>query len=148
MDQATHKTFVYHQASTSASETVMSKVFFERAAHTEGVEIKSYKADNGAFKTKQFMQYVAHCEQGIKFSGVGAYQQNGIAESHIRTICNMAKSMLLNAIYKWPYHVTLDIWLFAVNMAADIQNNTFRRDNNGLTPNKAFSGVKDTDTKG
>ena len=55
VDQATHKTFVYHQAIASASKTVMSKVFFEWAAHTEGMEIKSYKADNGAFKTKQFM---------------------------------------------------------------------------------------------
>ena len=100
VDQATHKTFVYHQASTSASETVMSKVYFERAAHTEGVEIKSYKANNGACKTKQFMQHVAHCEQGIKFSGVRDHQKIGIAKRHICTIYNMARSMLINAIYK------------------------------------------------
>ena len=60
----------------------------------------------------------------------------------------MARSMLLNSIYKWPDHVTLDLWPFAVSMAADTYNNTPRRDNNGLTPNEAFSGVKDTDTKG
>ena len=70
----------------------MSKVFFERAAHTEGVNIKSYKVNKGAFKTKQFIQHVANYEQCIKFSGVGAHQQNEIADHCICAICDMAKS--------------------------------------------------------
>ena len=41
----------------------------------------------------------------------------------------------------------LDLWPFSVSMAADIYNITPRRDNNGLTPNEAFSSVKDTTQK-
>ena len=145
VDHATHKTYVEHQISTSATETLEAKSNFEKLAADFNVQIKSYRADNGPFKSDLIRTYSQLKNQTITYSGVGVHRQNGVAERHIRTISEKAQSMLLHAIIRWPDIITFDLWPFAVSMAVDIHNNTPHKDNNYHTPNEAFANM-DIDT--
>jgi hypothetical protein len=40
------------------------------------------------------------------------------------TICDRARTMLLHAMEHWLEAISMDLWLFALKMAADIRNAT------------------------
>lgn len=110
------------QQSMSASDTIRSKLVLEREAADVNVKIKTIHTDNGVFNSKEFR---AHCQllhQKLKFSGVGAHHQNGIAENAIRTICNMARANMLHAMLRWPEKSLLDLWPFAMSYAIWVHN--------------------------
>ena len=52
VDDSSSFIFVQNQVSLRASETVRGKHEFERLAHTCGVDIKSYRGNNGVFKVR------------------------------------------------------------------------------------------------
>jgi hypothetical protein len=85
-DHATGYIQCYHQVSLRVTDTVISKRAFERAAKSCGMKIQCYHGDNGIFKSSEFLDALTKLEQQLKFSGVGAHHQNGIAERLIRTI--------------------------------------------------------------
>ena len=68
------------QTSLDGAQTLDAKLAFETLADSCGVEIKSYRADNGRFAEKSFRDSVKACNQTIGFCGVGAHHQNGIIE--------------------------------------------------------------------
>ena len=51
-----------------------------------GITVQSYQSDNGIFTAPAFMHEIEKGLQNIKFSGMGAHHQNGIAEQGIQTI--------------------------------------------------------------
>ena len=53
---------------------------FELEASRAGMRIKSYRADNHPFASKEFKQDLELMGQTISYSGVGAHHQNGVAE--------------------------------------------------------------------
>ena len=55
-----------------------------------GVTVQAYQADNGIFDTRAFVNNIESGLQNIKFSGVGAHHQNGIAEHAIQSILSKA----------------------------------------------------------
>jgi hypothetical protein len=80
IDQATSFGYVYRQQSSSAEETLESKVAFKQFASAHGVSIKAYHADYGIFKAKA---WVAACEvkvQTLTFAAVEAHHTSGKAE--------------------------------------------------------------------
>ena len=54
-DNATSFGYVWLQTSLSATKTLQGKEAFEREAQDAGIEIKEYRADNGIFKSKQWV---------------------------------------------------------------------------------------------
>ena len=72
VDHATGFVFVRHQTSTSAQETIRSKMLLEREARDVGVSIKKYHSDNGVFSSKEFRSHCEELNQKLSFSGVGA----------------------------------------------------------------------------
>ena len=80
MDIATGKMTVKHQVSFGAEETIMSKQAFERECLTAGVAIQAYVSDNRIYTSSEFMKELNQKGQSLKNSGVGAHNQNGIAE--------------------------------------------------------------------
>jgi hypothetical protein len=74
--------------STGGAEAVLGKQKFEQLAHTFGVKIKSYQADNGIMSKREFMANAELNQQPVTLSGVNQRGQNGIAERHIRTVCD------------------------------------------------------------
>ena len=82
-DNATGCIDVRHQVSLGSSETVKSKLGFERDACDSGVVISSCHTDNEIFTSKDFMEVDLCQHQKVRFSGVGAAHQNGVAEQAI-----------------------------------------------------------------
>ena len=72
--------------------------------------IHNYRGDNGVYKAAKFVKDLNNRGQTIKYSGVGAHHQNGVAERAIRTISESARVMLLHAAIHWPEETMLDLW--------------------------------------
>ena len=49
------------------------------------VQVENYHADNDIFSAKAFKQILLDMDQHIRFSDVGAYHQNRVAESVVTT---------------------------------------------------------------
>ena len=94
VDAASGFVAVDTQVSLGAAETLRSKAKFEREAHRSGINILSYRADNGIYRSKEFMDDCKLKNQPIDFSGVGAHHHNGVAERAIRTITTCARAMI------------------------------------------------------
>ena len=141
VDSISKKIWVEFQTSTEAKQTLKGKKHIEKDAAKYNVKIKSFRTDNGVFRSKEFKDNLQKCEQEISFCGVGMHSQNGVAERHIRTIVEKARAMLLHASSHWQDELDTELWTFAVNYAIHIWNNTPREDLDNLTPEERFSGV-------
>ena len=53
-DSASKYVDMEHQIGFTASETVVSKLSFERRASHVGIDIKEYRTDNGVYTSKAF----------------------------------------------------------------------------------------------
>ena len=105
--------------------------------------IRSYRGDNGVYKTKAFRDACASLNQVINFSGVGAHHHNGIAECGIRTVSTCARTMIIHAMLHWQEETTLDLWGFAIDYAVFLWNR-MPRVKSGLSPIELFYSTKST----
>ena len=80
VDSISKKIWVEFQTSTDAEQTLNGKRKLERNAAQFDVQIKSYRTDNGVFRSDAFQTDINKCNQDITFCGVGIHSQNGIAE--------------------------------------------------------------------
>jgi len=78
--------------------------------------------DNGTFGAKEFVDAIIARGQQVKYCGVGAHHQNGVAERSIRTVSNMARVMMLHASIRWPETADATLWPMAVDYAAHVYN--------------------------
>ena len=77
----------------------------------------------------------------MTYSGVGAHEQNGVAERGIPTEVNSARILVLHQDLLWLEHFDMGLWPFALSRAAylwDILPNRI----NGLTPAEIYTGTK------
>ena len=81
----------------------------EREAFKSGINIKSFRADNGVFKSAEFRLELKENEQHITFYGIGARHQNSIAERYIRTMVEKSRTALLNAHARWPEMIGMEL---------------------------------------
>ena len=140
IDHASSMVFIQHQVSLRTGETLQAKQKFEQLAREHGVAIKSYHVDNSPFGNADFVRSIEDHGQAIKFSGVGAHHQNGVAERTIKTISSWARTMLLHATFHWPEQNHLTLWPYAFEHAAFLWNNLPSR-TSGLAPIELFTGV-------
>ena len=92
---------IEHQLRFSSSKTIRATLNFEQLALDNSVLIQSYLANNGIFKSIEFVSHIRQHFERIKYCGVNAHHKNGIAERNILTISNMAHSILLHTSCKW-----------------------------------------------
>lgn len=133
-----------HQVSLRATETVVSKRAFERAANSCGVKVQKYHGDNGVFKSKEFTDSLTknpEPEQEFKFSGVGAHHQNGVAERNICTVTEKARTMMQHAYMHWPDKFQVQLWPFALDYACWLHNHT-QSNSHGWSPLELFCGTQ------
>ena len=90
VDNYSSFSFVYMMRSLNSSEKMAAKHAFKRLAHSHGVKILNYRADNGRFADDVFVKDCEAQHQGLTFCGVGAHHQNGIAERRIQTLTGAA----------------------------------------------------------
>ena len=100
------------------NETLLAKASFERHANEGGVNIESYRADNGRFADSGCQQAVKDCNQKITYCAVGAHHQNGIVERRIKELTLISRALLLHAKRHWPDYVTTMMWPFALKEAS------------------------------
>ena len=124
-----------------ASDTLLSKQGFERSAKSCGVKIQTNHGDNGVFKSKEFLESLTNCNQELKFSGVGAHHQNGVAERAIRTVTEKARSMMQHAFLHWPDEFQVQLWPFALEYACCLHNHTPSH-THGWAPLELFCGTQ------
>ena len=124
VDQATKFGFVYLQKSATAEETLQSKRAFESVAHQHGVTIRAYHADNGIFRANQWVNDCRRQHQNLTFAAVGAHHQNGYAERRIRSLQELARTMLIHASQQWPAAITNHLWPYSLRMASMMINET------------------------
>ena len=118
VDHASGYISVQHQVSLSAADTIKAKLKFEREAYDFGVAIQGYHTDNGVFTSKDFMEVLLGAKQDIRFSGVRAAHQNGVAERGIKTVVSMARTMLIHASMHSPEGtITAQHWPMAMDYA-------------------------------
>jgi len=127
------------QTSLDGDQTLAAKNNFETHANTFGIKIKSYRADNGRFAEKSFLDAVKQGQQSIDFCAVGAHHQNGVIERHFQTLSSKARTLLLHAKRHWPTMITVVLWPFAYKYAELLYNN-FHVDEEGYSPIQKFSG--------
>ena len=131
--------------STTQDETLDAKFSVEKFFKQHGHNITAWHADNVRYAEKDFKEAVSFVDQTITFCGVGAHQQNGIAESKIKHLTLGGRTMLLHA-QRRPEYITTMLWLFALLAAADRMNN-LHIDIEGNTPEMKFSKVSGSTTR-
>ena len=128
-DHASGYIQVRHQVSLSAEDSIKAKLSYEQDSADAGVFVKAYHTDNGVFTSKDFMHQLISSNQQIRFSGVGAAHQNGVAERSIRTVVDMARTMMIHAAMRSPQGtISADLWPMAMDHAVWIYNRIPRMD--------------------
>jgi hypothetical protein len=130
---------VEHQMGFSSSETIRAKQNFEQLALSHGVLIEEYLTDNGVFSKTQFLDHIRHHNQQIHFCGVNAHHKNAVAERAIRTVSELARSLLLHASVHWPNGVEGSLWPMAVDYATHLYNTLPNQ--HGVCPSDLFTGT-------
>ena len=127
-----------HQVTLNASDTINSKTAFEQHARDLGVSVESYHTDNGVYKSAAFTQEIASNFQKIKFSGVGAKWQNGVAENAIKIVVSKARTMMIYAALMWPEAKDDSLWPLALSHAAYLYNH-IPNEVTGIAPIEIFT---------
>ena len=129
---------VEHQLGLSVVESLRAKHNFEQMALQHNVLVQNYHADNGIFNKRKYVEHLQSQIQNIKYCGVGAYHQNGVAERSIRTVSDMSRAMLLHASMHWADGISSGLWPMAVDYAAFVHNRIPR--SHGEAPIDLFTG--------
>ena len=131
----------FHQVSLRAADTILSKRGFECSAKSCRVQVQTYHGDNGIFKSKEFQDSLTKSEQELRFPGVGAHHQNGVAERTIRIVTEKARSMMQHASLHWPDKFEVQLWPFALDYACWMHNHTPSH-THGWAPLELFCGTQ------
>ena len=131
VDHATGDIHVEHLVNFTATETIAAKQRYEKRMFDMGVTVQAYQSDNGIFASKAFVNEIEQGLQNIKFSGVGAHHQNGIAERAIGTILTKVRTILIHAAIRWPDAVDTSLWPMAVDYVV-YQHNHMPRASAGM----------------
>ena len=137
-DAASGYIHVEHQVTLNASDSIMAKEGFERMALDHGVVVDSYHTDNGIFKSKAYVKHLVDNHQSIRYSGVGAKWQNGVAENGINIVGTKARTMMIHAALMWPEVEDKALWPMTVSYAAHLYNHT-PNEKTGIAPIELFS---------
>ena len=122
MDATSGYVHIEHQVSLGATDSINAKSSFERMARDLGVSVSQYHADNGIYNSKAYVQDLLDNHQDIRYSGVGAKWQNGVAEGAIRTVVSKARTLMIHAALHGPKKRDETLWPFALTHAAYLFN--------------------------
>ena len=115
VDHATGDVHIEHLLNFTTTETLQARARYEKHMADMGIMVQSYQADNSIFAAHTFINNIESSLQNIKFSGVGAHHQNGIAERAIQSILSKAQTILMHAAIRWPSMVETNLWPMAVD---------------------------------
>ena len=123
-----------HLLNFTTTETLQAKARYERRMADMGVTVQPYQAENSIFATRAFVNNIESGLRNIKFSGVGAHHQNGIAEHAIQSMLSKAQTILMHAVIRWSSMVETNLWSMAVDYAVYHHNHMARPSVGMLAP--------------
>lgn len=139
VDHATGYIDVRHQVHLDAAETIEAKIKYEREAYNSGVVVQQYHTDNGIFGTADFVDELLSKQQTVRYSGVGAAHENGVAERGIQTVTYMARTMMLHAAMRAPEgFIKSEHWPMAMDQAVWLYNR-IPRPGSGCSPHQLWT---------
>ena len=139
VDHSSGFVHVEFQTHLNTHETIRSKEGFELMCRDHGVIPQSYLTDNGSsFTSRDYTRHLQAFAQTIRHSGPGAHHHNGIAERSIRTIMQVARTMMLHAAVHWPEMADPSFWPMAVQHAVFLWNKMPMLET-GLLPHDIFT---------
>ena len=139
IDHASGFVHVEFQTHLNTHETIKSKEGYELMCRDHGVIPQSYLTDNGSsFTSRDYVRHLQAFAQTIRHSGPGAHHHNGIAERSIRTIMQVARTMMLHAAIHWPEMADPTFWPMAVQHAVFLWNKMPTVET-GLSPHDIFT---------
>ena len=139
VDHASGYVHVEFQTHLNTHETIKSKEAFELMCRDHGVIPQSFLTDNGSsFTSRDYLRHLQTFAQTIRHSGPGAHHHNGIAERSIRTIMQIARTMMLHSAIHWPEMADPTFWPMAVQHAVFLWNKMPATET-GLSPNDIFT---------
>ena len=106
-------THVGNQVLLATGETLTTKHKFKHFAHLHGVTIKGYRVDDHPFASAKFRADLDLQDQKVKYSGVGAHHQLGVAKRSGKTIASWARSLMMHQLEHWPEAFDEALWPFA-----------------------------------
>ncbi|KAL7468693.1 hypothetical protein ACHAXS_008919 [Conticribra weissflogii] len=142
-DHASMFIFNECQVTLTAGETIKAKQRLESEAHDAGRIIKCYHTDNGVFASAEFKDHCQQRQQKLKFSGVGAHHQNGVAERGIQTVSRWARASMIFLQLSWPEFSNTHLWPLAIDYAVWVYNR-LPKVSSGLSPLEIWTGVRST----
>ncbi|KAI5312594.1 hypothetical protein L3X38_041767 [Prunus dulcis] len=102
-----------------------------------GFSLKRLRSDRGGeYASHEFQDFCASMGMERHLPIAYSPQQNGVAERRNRTICEMARSMMIEK------GITVIFWAEAVSTAVYLQNRCFTTSVSSKTPFEAFTGRK------
>jgi hypothetical protein len=104
------------------TKTVQAKLRLEQEAAAIGVHVRSYYTDNDGYTLKEFSAKLASKGQGIKHSGVGGHQHDGVAESWIKHIIQTGRTIMIYAALYWEEHKHCSLWAPTLSYAIYLHN--------------------------
>ena len=134
VDHATGDVHVEHLLNFTTTETLQAKARYEKCMTDMGITVQAYQADNGIFAARAFVNNIESSLLDIKFSGVGAHHQSGIAELAIQSILSKARTILMHAAIRWPSTVETNLWPMTVDYAVYHHNHMPRPSVGMLAP--------------
>jgi hypothetical protein len=111
------------------------KIYKEMVENEMDSRIKCLRSNNGVeFTSKKFMDYCSSHAIKRQFSIARTSQQNGVVERNIRTVQEMARTMLMDS------KLTDIFWTHAMHITVHIQNRLMLRNNTDKTPYDLWKG--------
>lgn len=136
IDDKTRKSFIYF---LKGKDEVLSKIeqFKALVENQTGKSLKTLRTDNGQASVNRAMQSFLR-RNGINHQVTVEYtpEQNGVAETANRNICESARSMVMEA------DPSKRFWAEAVNTAVYLKNRSATVAVKGMTPEEAWNGRK------
>ena len=118
VDHAKRYIHIEHLINFTTNETILAKQHFEKHMFDMGITIQAYQSDNGIFAACGFLDEIKCRLQNIRFSGVGAHHQNGIAEQAIQTILTKSHTIMIHAVLHWTDMADPSLWPMVVHYCA------------------------------
>ena len=143
VDQYSGFGFVHLQKSSGAEETLESKAAFEAISKQHGVSVEGYHADNGVFRSIEWIKDCKKRRQSLTYAGVQAHHTNGKAERRIRYLQDRARAMIIHAQHQWGVEGMVHLWPYAIRLANDAINESANmQDVDNYSPLQIYSGTE------
>ena len=141
LDHSSGYIFLHHQISLQARDMKQGKHAFEQFADQYGIKLKAFHADNHPFGKMEILDDIKLQDQTIKFSGVGAQFQNGMAEWAIQTVISWSMCYMMHQLLHWPSCFQDDLWPFVLDHTVNVWDH-LPQPWSGLSPIELFTQTK------